>query len=537
MYKITFALFFIFYIVSTAYSQIPIEVQQEITAETQKFKDILETAYLNYVDSVKIKNISEGAFSFLLKELDPHSLYFDNEQYKIVTENNEGKVAGVGLFVISLNDTITVISVSEGTPADSASILPGDKILFIDGVNACKMLTNDAFGKINGKIGTSVNIITKSGRTTSLNEYNLIRQDFPVPSLNTWFIISGSNIGYIKSNRFSKISDIEMKNALNELKIKGMKELIIDLRGNLGGFIEEACHIVNEFIPEGKRITYTKARNSEFNMEFKSDGKGNFQNLPVIVLIDENTASSAEILSGALQDLDRGLIIGQSSFGKGSVQKSWQFKDGSAFNLTIAKYYTPSGRLIQKPYLKDNEKPTLDESSRLKLDTKTQNQIESMIQKAGNIGKLPVYKTEKGRTVVGGGGIIPDIFIKSDTVSLLSNYLKNLGIFIEFAYNYLGTHSAELRSQYGNDFLVYNEKFKVTENMLDDFIQLSKNKKIWNEQMFLADKEYIINFIKAAIAHAIWGDKGFYAIMLNNDIVVKKAIGMIPEAEKMINQN
>lgn len=519
---------------STVFSvDIPKEVEQEILNQSNKFKDILETTYLNYVDSVDVKKMSEIAFSAMLKDLDPHSMFFSSDYYKKINDLNQGKSCGTGVSLFLINDTLTVISVTSGCQADSLGIKTGDKLLFIDGENALKMTSADASAKLNGQAGSSVSIITKRSGVSSLNEYKIVRSEVLIPSINTYFIVGKSDVGYIKLSRFSKTTDSEFHEALMSLDKKGMKHLVVDLRGNQGGLLDQVAKLVDEFLPEGKKITYTKGRNPDFTHEIKSTGNGKFQKLPIVVLIDEVSASASEIFAGVMQDLDRGIVVGQISFGKGLVQKAWNFKDGSAFQLTVAHYYTPSGRMIQKIILKDSEKPTLDAQSKLSLDPKVQKQIEQLMERNGNRLNMPVFHSEKGRPVIGGGGIVPDYFEKEDTTTLLTNYLKSKGVFLENGYSYLARNGKEIEKRYGDDFLVFVDEFKIDDAMVNDFVALSKARKIWNEQMYQIDKEYIRYFIKAAIAHAIWGDPAFYAVMFDYDRPAKRATELVRDAEKM----
>ncbi len=520
------------FFVAPAIAQLPTEVEYEISLETQKFRDLLEMTYKYYVDSINIHNLSEKAFSLMLKELDPYSNYYGSDQYRKISEANVGKSAGVGINIIELNDTLTVISVSPNSPADSAGLLPGDKLLFIDGENALKYNTSEGNLKLSGAVGSKLSLIVF--RKGSLKEYVLKRSEVPLPCINSYFIINDTDVGFIKSNRFSLLSDVEFKSVLNELKDKGMRSLIVDLRGNQGGYIDQVCNIIDEFLEGGNIITYTKARHEDFSITKRTTGKGDYEKLPIVLIIDKNTASAAEIFAGAIQDFDRGIIIGEQSLGKGLVQKAWNFKDGSAFHLTVARYFTPSGRLIQKPFLRENEKPVLDEASKLNLDQKSQEQIEEAIRRTGGRTFADIHKTRKGRSVIGGGGIYPDYFIQEDTTTLLVNYMKTKGIFVQYAYSYLEDNRSELKIIYGDNISKFVRDFKVTDEMMTTCTSISKSRKIWNEKMYETDKEYIRNFIKSAIAHALWGDKGFYQVSFSTDNIARKALEYIEEAKKMI---
>lgn len=509
------------------------EIENEINYEAQKFRDLLLTAYQNYNDSIDIKRVSEIAFNAMLQSLDPNSQYLSSQSYKNFIETYSGKYDGVGITIYPINDTITIIAVSPGGPADSAGIIPGDKILFLNGENVIKANQNLVAEKINGEVGTKLSLIIKRGSNSSLNEYVLTRKNIKTNSIVSKFIIPETNIGFIKSSRFTSNCYIEFMEAINELKKNGMKSLIFDLRSNQGGYLEQVVKIIGELVPEGQKITYTTSKNPEYKLEYTSKGNKKFEKLPIIVIIDEQSASASEIFAGAMQDLDRGLVIGSQSFGKGTVQKYFEFKDGSAFSLTVASYYTPSGRSIQKKLNKD--KVTLEPSTNLEIDKQSIQKMENMIKNI-NIGyQLPVYKSLKGRSLLGGGGIFPDYFIKDDTTTALTLVMKSKGIFLEYSYIYLSKFRDEINKKYKNNISDFMKTFKVSDTMLDEITQITKSKNIWNEQMYQQDKEYIRQFIKSTIAYTLWGDAGFYNSHYVLDKPINFAINLTPEAEKLLN--
>lgn len=509
------------------------EIENEINYESQKFRDLLLTAYQNYNDTFDIKKVSEIAFNAALQSLDPNSKYLSSQSYKNFIETYSGKHDGVGITIYPINDTITIIAVIEGGPADSAGIMPGDKILFLNGENVIKANQNLVAEKINGEVGSKLSLIIKRGSNSSLNEYVLTRKNIKTSSIVSKFIIPETTIAYIKSIRFTSNCHKEFVDALEELGKKGMKSLIVDLRGNQGGYLEQVVKMIGELIPEGKKITYTEAKNPEYKLEYVSKGNKKYEKLPIVVLIDGQSASASEIFAGAIQDLDRGLVVGSQSFGKGTVQKYFEFKDGSAFSLTVASYYIPSGRSIQKKL--SNENVTLDPATTLDLDSKTIQQLESIIKKHNVVSKLPIYKSEKGRDLLGGGGIYPDYFIKDDTTTALTLVMKSKGIFLEYSYIYLSKYKDELYKKYKNKINDFVRLFQVNDLILDEITQLTKSKNIWNEQMYQQDKEYIRNFIKSTIAFTLWGDAGFYNVHYILDKPIQYSINIIPEAEKLLN--
>lgn len=507
------------------------EIENEINFESQKFRDILLTAYQNYNDTIDIKKVSEIAFNTLLQSLDPNSQYLPSNSYKNFVETYSGKYDGVGITIYPINDTITIIAVNQGGPADSAGLMPGDKILFLNGENVIKANQNFVAEKINGEVGSKLSLIVKRG--SNLNEYVLTRKNIKTSSIASKFIIPETNIAYIKSIRFSSNCYNEFIEALDELGKRGMKSLIVDLRGNQGGYLDQVVKIIGELIPEGRKITFTTSKNPDYLLEYISKGNRKYNKLPLIIMIDEQSASASEIFAGAVQDLDRGLVIGSQSFGKGTVQKYFEFKDGSAFSLTVASYYTPSGRSIQKKPSKDNI--TLDPAKTLGLDSKTIQKLENII-KSQNIGnQLPVYKSQKGRTLLGGGGIFPDYFIKDDTTTALTLVMKSKGIFLEYSYIYLSKFKDEINKKYKKSINDFVRLFQVNDLMLEEISQLTKSKNIWNEQMYQQDKEYIRQFIKSTIAYTIWGDPGFYNVHYILDKPIQQSINLISEAEKFLN--
>ncbi|MDQ1265644.1 MAG: hypothetical protein QG635_795 [Bacteroidota bacterium] len=508
------------------------EIEQKIMFHAQKFKYLLETAYKNYIDTVDIDKISDAAYKAMLNELDPFSVYNPPEKQKQVDNRSKGSSEGIGIEIAVLNDTAYIYSVIEGSPADSAGIKTGDKALFIDGSNIAGMSKNEIMNKIAGQSGTALSLIVRRGNTSSLQEYRIMRQKVEIKSLDAAFVIPETNIAYIKYNRFSEISHKEFDEVKKKLKKEGAKSVILDFRGNPGGYLEEIVKIADEFIPEGYKITYTKARNKEFLVDYNSTPGGGFESAPVVLLLDNQSSSGSEMIAGALQDIDRGLVVGEPSFGKGVAQSQWKLADGSGFRLTVASYYTPSGRCIQK--LQTNEKPLFDPSFYLNLNSSTQKMVEDMLAKNGNMTQLPIYKSSKGRNLIGGGGIFPDYFVKNDTLTLLTKVLEQKGFILEYIYDYLSSARGQIERKYKADFLKFSSNFDVNDEMLESLRRLSYQKNTWNDAMYIQDKEYIRALIKAGIANALWGSSGYYSVMLINDKQVQKAIEVMHEAGEML---
>lgn len=325
----------------------------------------------------------------------------------------------------------------------------------------------------------------------------------------------------------------EFSAAIDELSEKGMKSLIIDLRNNTGGVLSEVVSIIDKFLQKGDKITYTEARNKEYLRSYVSTEYGAYKELPVVIIINEKSASASEILAGAFQDLDRAIVIGQPSTGKGLVQKYWEINDGSAFRMTVAEYYTPSGRCIQKSY--DNSDITLDPAADLTLDSTQKSQLLDAVKKFNGKTKLPIYYTNSGRTVIGGGGIYPDIFAADDSLTVLTNVMKTKGIILKYTYRYLTEEKREqILEEYKEDFQKFSQEFAVFNGMLDDLKQTSYDAGYWNQEMFNKDIEYLSHFLKANIAHALWGYNGFYSVMAAAENQIVQAANNIAEAELML---
>ncbi len=503
-----------------------------INLQGEKLKTILKTATHNYVDSIDIAAVSDKAFNFLLKELDRQCQYYNANTYAKLKDRNAGRKIGVGLGLILINDTVTVYLVDKGSPADSAAMLPGDKIIYINGKNVVSDKINSANNIIKGKAGETVTFVYKRGGGSTLHEVVLPRKSSPDKSITTYFMIGDTDIGFIKLNRFSFKAAVEFFDAMENLKSKGMKQIIIDLRGNPGGSLEQASIITGSFLKKGKQITSTKVRNKEFLVDYQTKADGEFSDLPIVVIVNKNSASASEILAGAIQDYDKGIIAGERTFGKGSVQKIWEIKDGSAFKLTVGNYLTPLGRNIQKSLIKP--KAVLDQATKLNLSDKARENLLNSINKLGGGKSLPVYTTAKGRSVFGGGGIFPDYRIAMDTTTMLTSVLKSKQIINEYTFDYMNLNRNSIISKFENA-VEFNTGFTVTDSMLAGLKKLSVSKNIWNEQMFAKDKKYLRQYLKASIAQAIWGIEAGQMIVLSNDKLVKSAIELLPKAREMIN--
>ena len=476
-----------------------------------------------YVDSVNVDSLTEKIMPKIIGELDPHSSYIPAEDLEMVNNDLEGSFSGIGVQFSILNDTIMVVDVISGGPSERAGMLAGDRIVAVnDTAFTGKEVTNERVMKhLRGPKNSEVKLTIARPLSDNLIDIVVTRGDIPVNSVDVAFK-ANDEIGYIKVSKFGKNTYSEFLNALAKLSIEGSSKFIIDLRGNSGGYMESAINMVNEFLPAGYMIVYTKGNASPLN-EIFSNGIGSFQENQIVVLVDEWSASASEIFAGAIQDNDRGLIIGRRSFGKGLVQQQIPFNDGSAIRLTIARYYTPSGRSIQKEYkmgdTENYEKDLLNRFEHGEFDSKDSIHVNDSIK----------YKTLYGRTVYGGGGIMPDIFVPRDTSSY-SPYLTqivNNGIIYQFAFKYSDEHR-ELLSKFksAKSLVVYLKK----NNILDEFISFAASKGIKARPVYITvSRKEILNSLYANITRNILGDKAFYPIALMNDETFLKAVEILNE--------
>lgn len=498
-----------------------------IYVQFSKFKDVLSLTEKFYVEEINSKELVEGAIVGLLQKLDPHSVYIPAAQAKRVEEEFKGSFEGIGIEFDVLNDTLVVVSPIVGGPSEALGILAADKILKIDDTTAIGIKREDVPKKLRGPKGTKVKVTILRTGMKDLLEFEIIRDKIPLYSVDVSYMID-DEIGYLSVNRFSATTRDEFVEALQKLKNKGMKRLILDLRNNPGGYLEQAFRMADELLPPGKKIVYTKSRRKEFEEEYISSGISKYQNIPIIVLINHGSASASEIVSGAIQDWDRGLVVGETSFGKGLVQRQFDLPDSSAFRLTIAKYYTPSGRLIQKPFGKDMAE------YRKPLEDGEEEEFDNIEHKVESDTSRPKYLTAKGRTVYGGGGITPDFIIKSERLTNYSAQLRGKAIFLEFANKFFEKEGASFRKNFEKDLKKFLNEFSISDLMLEEIVAIAKKKGIeFDKEQYEKDIKFIKAFAKAQIARNIWGNEGSYPVIQFEDVQLKKAISLFPEAEKI----
>lgn len=525
MKKITFIIALFICFISFAYSS---DKDKLIEFQAQKFKYMLEVASQNYPDSLDITAISDKAFAALMQAVDKESFYYNKPNMKLVTESNKGVSYGIGAELVSVRDSLYIIQIFPNTPAYEANLEVGDIVLSVDGRSTLKMMKVDADKLVSGDSTTSVTLEIKNVISEKIRKVKLIRKDVPNRSLTTAYFYPKSDIGIFVLNRFSAKAAEEFRHKAELFISLGMKRLIIDVRNNPGGFMVMVDEILDMLISGNRLLTKVVSGNKEFNSEVYSMNGGFLEKIPVVVVVDENSASGSELLAGVVQDYDRGIVVGKRSYGKGSIQRIWSMNDSTGFKLTVGKYLTPSGRDIQKKAGENiSIEPTLD--TNIKFDD-----IQNQINKLGGIAEVKIYKSTSGRPIIGGGGVTPDYFVDADTLTQLTNLLIRKGLYFEWAISYKKKHGKELKEKYGNDYSKFNLDFQINDEMLREFANFALQNKVWNNEMFTADKSYFINYMKASIANVIWGYDAFSEVMCIVDKQITAAIKKLPEAEQMI---
>jgi len=506
----------------------------DIFAQLNKFKDILILTEKNYIEKVDTGELTEAAISGLLDKLDPHSVYIAPRNFERVTEEFKGKYEGIGISFRILNDTITVLEPIGGGPSARLGILANDRIVKIDGQSAIGFNETQVQKTLRGPRGTRVTVTIVRPGTSDPLVYEITRDEISLASLDAAFMVT-DDIAYIQSNKFNEQTYTEMTKSLEELRKQGMKKLILDLRWNPGGYLDQAVKVADLFLDGGtkeqpKKIVYTKARRSEFDETFLARSGDAYESLPVIVLISNHSASASEIVAGAIQDWDRGLIVGETSFGKGLVQRQWPLADGSALRLTIAKYYTPSGRLIQRDYTGKNK-------AEYQLEAYERDEAEGYNENHTVDGKAdstkPVFKTHGGRTVYGGGGITPDYVVKDNVLTKTVADIRRRDLFVAFTSNYMTGEGLKVREEYGKDLPRFRKSFKVSDRLLADFTSFVESKGVTVDREDLRkDDDFVRAMIKATIGRNIWNSDAWVSILLETDKQFQKALTLFPEAEK-----
>ncbi len=494
--------------------------------QVKKFESILENAERNYVDGVQPEKLTEAAIKGLLNELDPHSVYIPASHKQREKEELYGSFEGIGIQFEILNDTITVVTPIIGGPSEKLGIRAGDKIVKIDSKNAVGLADTAVIKRLKGEKGTQVTVSIKRGAMQDLVDFTITRDKIPIYSVSASFLIPNTDIGYISVNQFRATMFDEFVQAARKLRSEGMKRMILDLRGNPGGLLEQAFEMADAFIPDGKKIVYTKGRQAAFDDDYTATGGGEFEDIPLIILIDAGSASASEIVSGAVQDLDRGLIVGETSFGKGLVQRPYELSDGSSYRLTISRYYTPSGRSIQRDYKDAGKYRALQ--GRTETD-----EGDNFEHKEKGDSARPAFKTLGGRTVYGGGGIVPDYVVKSDTATKLFIEIASK-VLREFCDRYMNENGDRLRKQYQNEFPSFLSGFTLNSDAIAMLRQMAEKRGVkWNDAQFATDERIMKTYIKAQIARSIWNVNEKVMVDITADKQVQKALQLFPEVQKL----
>ncbi len=508
----------------------------DVTRSTTKFKEILTYINRSYVDSVNTDSLVDYSITKMLEKLDPHTYYFPPQEADIARSQLESGFDGIGIEFNVFNDTVYVVTPLAGGPSESVGIQSGDAIIKANSKNLTGKESNSSniFANLRGKRGSEAKLEIKRRGFKDLLKFTVVRDKIPQYTIDAAYIMEDKKTAYIKINRFGETTYDEFKQHLGSLQKQGMKQLLLDLRGNPGGYMDRATDIVDELVGGKGVIVYTDGKDSRNNRKTYAEKDGMFEKGSIVVLVDEGSASASEIVSGALQDYDRALIVGRRTFGKGLVQQPIQLSDGSELRLTISRYYIPSGRSIQKPYTKGN----LDNYEH-ELEERSKSGEYFIADSIKNNPKMR-FKTNGGRIVYGGGGVTPDVFVPRDT-SHITKYLLELygkNILREYALSYANENRKSLEKQTFNSFL---KDFEVNEAMMENVKKLANSSEI----KFIANdynlsKEFIKLQIKATIARHIWQrnvknglNNEFYQIIYGQDKIVETAMKQFGKAIKL----
>jgi len=495
-----------------------------------KFREILNYIEKNYVDEVQTDDLVESAITDMLKKLDPHTVYIPAEDQQYSESQLEGNFEGIGIEYNIFKDTIYVVTPLSGGPSERVGLLIGDKIIRVDEEVVAGIGINNrgVIDRLRGPKGSKVSVAVMRKKVDEILIFNIVRDKIPQFSVDVSYMID-EEIGYLKISRFSATTYDEFKSSMQGLLDQGMKKLVLDLTGNPGGYLDMAIKISDEFLAGDPMIVFTKSKEYRYNQEHRAKREGLFENQPVIVLIDEGSASASEIVSGALQDHDRALIVGRRSFGKGLVQSRLMLTDGSELRLTISRYYTPSGRSIQRPYDNGQEDYYNDIYKRY-----TSGEVYDVNKM--EINDSLKFTTTNGRTVYGGGGILPDYFVSIDTVGN-SRYLNRLfttNAIREYALTYTNANKEKLENI---GMVAFAKSFEISDQMLSDLADVAESNHLkFDEPQFEKSKILIKTFLKAQIARGIWNNDGFYPIFNQTNEILNEALELFDEAEVLAAQ-
>jgi len=501
----------------------------DLGSSLNKFREVIGILENDYVDTIDPEKVTEVAINKILGRLDPHSNYIPLSDLELSKASLESDFEGIGIEFLIVNDTVQIVSALTGGPSELAGIMPGDRIIGTDGQNftGSNVTNKEVFNRLRGRKGSKVNLTVVRPGNAGKFTFKVTRSTVSSQSVEASFLLK-PKVGYLKLSRFSDNTYLECQLSLRALKEKGATSIILDLRDNPGGYLDRATKLADEFLPKNELIVFTEGKNKKYNQKYYSTGEGLFENNALIVLVNEGSASASEIIAGAIQDNDRGLIIGRRTFGKGLVQIPVSLKDGSELRLTISRYFSPSGRCIQKEYKSD-----IDLYDREMEDRFMNGELFSRDSIKFNNEKI--YETSLGRKVQGGGGIIPDIFVPLDTL-LANSFLITLmqqNLLREYALSYYSKNKKELmeirkRSKASN--------FQLKQTAWVEFVDLVESRKIfWPISKQRIDTErYIIHLLQAYVARLVWGDDGFYQLYMQKDPVILSALYNLEAAQKLL---
>ncbi len=530
-YRILCRLFLLILLVSTGIHSL---AQEKVQKNQLKFARLLRIVDGYYVDSTNVDKITEDAIVKLLADLDPHSKYISKEDVEKMNEPLKGNFEGIGISFNIYKDTLLVVSVISGGPSEKVGLHAGDRIVDIDGENIAGtgLKNSDVFKMLRGQKGTEVNLKVLRRTEPELLDFKIIRDKIPIFSLDAAYRLNKTT-GYIKLNKFAATTYNEFVVAMDKLKQQGIQNLVLDLRGNTGGYLKSAIQISDQFLKDGQLVVYIEGLH-EAKQEYRASSKGMLEKGKLVVLVDENSASASEIVSGAVQDWDRGLIVGRRSFGKGLVQKPFMLTDGSMIRLTTAHYHTPSGRCIQKPYEKgvmEYRKDYLNRMSNGEMFNADSIHFDDKLK----------YKTlENKRNVYGGGGIIPDIFVPMDTSHYYGylNKLRRKNVVFTYVLSFVDENRDEFKQKYP-DFETFNKKFVVTDDVINEIVARGEKEGVKkNEESLVFVKDMLKQDIKAYIARDIFSRSDMYQILNSDDKTLQKALEVIDnpvEYEHLVN--
>ncbi len=492
-----------------------------------KIQEAISFVERNYVDEPNTEKLVDDAIKGMLEGLDPHSFYISSEEMKIMEEQMQGSFEGIGIEFNILEDTLYVVAALSGGPSEKVGIQAGDRIIEINKKDVVGITNSEVMEKLRGRKGTEVDLTVVRHGVKSTLPFTIVRDKIPLFSVDFSYMMNDET-GYLKISRFASTTHDEFRDHMQELLDEGMESLVLDLRGNPGGYMQMAEKIADEFLGKGKMVVYTDGRTKDSKSSYKATSYLNmFEEGALVVLLDYGSASASEIVAGAIQDWDRGLIVGVRSFGKGLVQNQKEFSDGSAMRLVISQYYTPSGRCIQKPFHMSSDK--YDEEILARFESG-----EIYDQSKIDLPDSLKFKTNAGRTVYGGGGILPDVFVARDTTTD-SDYLTQLiskGVFRQFSYDYLDRYP-DLGDEYGSAEKFVRD-FEVNKKLIKDFTEFAEAKNVeYDEEGYKLSEKDILVYIKSFIGRRYFKDDAFYPVYHESDNVLQRALDLMPQAKQL----